>query len=308
MHSLKTLLMMLGLTISCSNGGQERVVSAGSSSRTDTSAAADEEDEETANANEPVQVTGAFLTAEFIAPLSDKTPSEMSIGGRAEKNNAAVDMTGLTVTAVVINTATGVTIKTLDIDLSAVEIQYQFNLATSIVAETSIKMDIADADGKTMTMKRELKDMNGVLLTSLKPEQIFDFSGLTASPGTLKAANFCDAAGPMSSVKKTVGGVEVTVAAMTPGAEIALDKTQHCFRKIADYAGTSESSMMTSKEKIGDWVGSGQAHGGTLPCLLVVFDEIAGASTGKPKLFVLKRTDDSFEANLRKTAYEFQCQ
>lgn len=313
MSYLRLILVAICLVNSCSDSSQERTPGVGNNpnSLPEGGEAGDDsapkEDEETVDANEPVQVAGAYLTAEFIPDLPEKTPSQISIGGRIEKNLGPVDLTGLTVTGVVFNTASGKTVETLIVDLAAVEIQYKFNLNASVIAEVSLKIEIADADGKKKILTRNLKDLSGVLLTSLTPDQTFDFSNLTKPAGTLSAANFCDATGPMTSVKKTVVGVATTIATMTPGSAIALSKANHCFRKITDYSGTGESSLLAAKEKLGTYIGSGQANGGSLPCLFVVFEEIGGTDAGKPKLFVLKRTDDGFEANLRKTVNEYQC-
>jgi hypothetical protein len=263
----------------------------------------DAEDEE---ANEPVQVTGVYLTADYIPDLGDKAESEVSVGGRVEKDGSLVDLSQLTATGQLLDSVTNQVVRTITIDIGASDYHYKFNLPAATAKTVTLIVETKDAAGKSKKMSRSMADMGGSALTAMSADRVFDFESLQPALTGLTAANFCGASGPLAAVTRTVGSTPVTIATMKQPESEPMDKGSTCFRKVTDFMGSATNALLASSEKLGDFVGSGTANGGNLPCLFV-FMEKTGDNPGPMLLYVLKDNKDGLDAKLQKTAFDLKC-
>jgi|GEM_PF-4850513 len=305
--SLASLLFIL---VSCKEDNAERAKSSksGETAAKET-AAPDAEDE---NADMPVQISGAFLTTEFVTALPDKQGDETSLGGRIEKDGAKVAIADLNVSGKVINTTTGEVLQEFTVADQSDGNQFSVNIKDADMPGATVKLEVSDAQGKKGSLGRPLADHSGTVLTSIDPDKMFDFSNLTAISSALTAKNYCNESGPMASVMKSIApgvpGVNTPLATMSEVAAITLAGSNHCFVKVSNYTGNTASSLLGPNERIGDYVGSGMAQGGSTGCMFIVMkDSGSGSGDSKPKLYVFKDHSAAFLANMRKTAFSQRC-
>jgi len=287
----------------CANGDdQNRATSVGQSSSNTKS---DNQGEEGDLADEPVEVSGAYLTADYIPDIQGKSEDEVSIGVSIEKDGVIVDISQLEVTGQILNSVSGAVVKELSVEVAVTEYHFMFNIASSDAKNLKITVEAKDQAGRSKKIERKLDDMGGDGLGSFKSAMVFDFENLTPPISGLSAASFCDAKGPLDSVKNEVNGIKITVGSLKNVVDLPLSKSGTCFQKLNQYTGGGEHILLKPSEKLGTYIGSGLTSGATLNCFFAVV-KVAENDSSSTKLYILDGSKTDL-ADLSRSASELKC-
>ena len=299
-----SVAIILIAVIGCKDDPSERAKTGPASQ--ETSKPKTNEDE---NADMPVQITGAFLTTEFVPALADKADDETTLGGRVEKDGATVDLAAFTVTGKVVDATTGALIQEFSLADGSEGNQFSVNVKNTVIAGAKISIRVTNSASQSGTLSRNIADHAGKILASMSPDKLFDVANTTDVNQPLTAKNYCNASGPLDVVSKTAGGTGITVpiATMSSPPTVNLAEGDVCFARLSSFTGTTTKSLLGPSERIGDFIGSGLANGGSINCMFVAVHPKSATGDVKPHLYIFKDNSPGFLADMRKTAFEKRC-